>query len=99
MLGPTGTVGSLGAGPRPAGTSLHNSVTPSFSQSQASPVATFNRSVPLSSFDLPVAVSATHSSMPFSFVLVKQSRLPSGEKLMSPRLGLGGRTTLVSAPS
>ena len=59
----------------------------------------FNRSVPLTNLDRPVVVSATQSSMPFSFVLVKESRLPSGEKLTPPMFGLGGTATLISVPS
>ena len=72
---------------------------PSLSQSIGSPPVAFNRSVPLTSFAWPVAVSATHNSTAFSFVLVKESRLPSVEKLTFPMLALGGPVIFFSTPS
>jgi len=50
------------------------------SQSQGSPVVALRRSVPVSSLDRPVAVSAIHNSMPFDFVFRKDRCKPSGEK-------------------
>src|SRR5215510_13638617 len=99
MLGPVGTLGSAGAGPRPAGTRRHKRVMLSFSQSHGSPLAAFRRSVPLMSLDFPVDVSATHNSMPFSFVLLKETRFPSGEKLTPLILALGGTAIFFSVPS
>lgn len=54
--------------------------------------------MPLTSFACPVPESATHSSMPFSLVLVKESRLPSGEKLTPPIRAPAGTLTFFSAP-
>src|SRR6185503_8840474 len=99
MFGPDGTAGSAGAGPRPAGTSWHSSVVPSLSQSQGSPAAAFRRSVALTSFDWPVAVSATHSSIPFGLMFVKDNRFASGEKLTLAMLGLAGTVIFLSVPS
>src|SRR5436853_7185316 len=99
MFGPLGTAGSAGAGPRPAGTSWHMRLAPSFSQSEASPLVLFSLSEPVTNLDLPVAVSATQSSIPFSLVLVNERCLPFGEKLTSPRFAFGGTVTLISDPS
>src|SRR5436190_19707644 len=99
MFGPDGTVGSGGAGPRPVGTSSHTIVMLSFSQSHGSPVVALMRSLPVTAFAAPVAVSAIHRSMPFSFVLRNERCAPSGENLMLDRLACGGTVTFVSPPS
>ena len=57
------------------------------------------RSLPLMAFALPVAVSATHRSMPFSFVLRNARCAPSGENFTFDRLACGGTVTFTSLPS
>src|SRR5438093_502239 len=68
--GPTGTIGSTGAGPRSGGTISQMIVTLSCTQmhvsESCSEVAAFNRSLPLTIFACPVAVSAIHSWMAVS---------------------------------
>src|SRR5215813_4486974 len=102
MLGPVGTAGAAGAGPRPAGTVLQRTVMLSRSHSHGSDAAcapaAFRRSVPLISFAAPLDVSATQSSIPLSFVALKDSRAPFGEKCRFERLDWGGSATLVSVP-
>src|SRR5713101_6619381 len=95
MLGPMGTDGSAGAGPRPAGTSSQISVVLSCSQSQGSPMVALSRSVPLTIFALPVAASAIHNSRPLSFVFRNERRDPSGEKRTLDKFACGGTATFI----
>src|SRR6266446_111776 len=99
MFGPVGTIGSGGAGPRPAETSSQINVTLSCSQSHGSPVVELSRSAPLIILALPVATSATHNSMPLSLVLRNERCVPSGEKCTFERFGCGGAVILISLPS
>jgi hypothetical protein len=79
-FGPVGTVGAAGAGLRMEATIVQTKVLLSRSQSQGSPVVALRRSVPVIILDRPVAVSATHSSIPFVLVFKKERCDPSGEK-------------------
>src|SRR5437867_848246 len=97
MFGPDGTVGSAGAGPRPAGTSLQTSVALSGIQSHGSPVVAFSRS--LTDFALPVVTLAIHNSMSSLFVFRNASFEPSGENLTLEMFACGGTVTLNSLPS
>jgi hypothetical protein len=97
-LGPDGTIGSTGAGPRPAGTSSHTIVTLSRSQSQGSPVVALIRSAPVTAaLALPVDASAIHNSIALSFVCRHERREASGGASREP--ACGGIVTAASAPS
>src|SRR5947199_8110147 len=97
MFGPDGTIGSAGAGRRPAGTSLQTSVVLSGIQSHGSPVVAFRRS--LAAFALPVVTLAIHNSMPSLFVFRNASFDPSGENLTLEMFACGGTVTFTSLPS
>jgi len=97
MLGPAGTSGALGAGPRLATTKLQSNV-PSSTQSHGAPMAAFRLAM-VTDLARPVAVSAIHSSMPAGLVLVNDRRLPPGEKLTASIFAAVGTTTFVSLPS
>src|SRR5260370_13611760 len=99
MFGPVGTIGSGGAGSRLEGTSSQINVILSCSQSHGSPVVELSRSAPLIILALPDATSATHNSMPLSFVLRNERCVPSGEKCTFERLACGGAGTFPSLPS
>src|SRR5256885_2386740 len=71
----------------------------SCNQSHGSPVVEFSPSVPLIIFALPDATSATHSSMPLSFVLRNERCVPSGEKCTFEKFACGGAVTFTSLPS
>ena len=101
--GPTGTIGSTGAGARSGGTISQMIVTLSCTQmhvsESCSEVAAFNRSLPLTIFACPVAVSAIHSWMAVSVMFANARCAPSGEKRMFVRFAFGGTFTGVSLPS
>ncbi len=74
-------------------------MTLSRSQSHGSPVVALMRSAPESTaFELPVVVSAIHSSMAVSFVCRNASRDPSGENFTLEMRACGGTVTACSAP-
>ena len=99
MVGPVGTAGSVGAWPRPRGTSAQTIVTLSFSQSHGSPAVALIRSAPLTTaLALPVEVSATHNSTASLFVFRNASREPSAENFTCETRACGGIVTFVSAP-
>src|ERR1041385_5667173 len=98
-FGPVGTAASAGAGPRPGGTIVQTIVALSDNQSQGSPLAVFRRSSPLIKRALPVAASATQSSIPLALVFRNDRCFPSGEKRTCETLGCGGILTRTSLES
>ncbi len=109
-FGPLGTTGSGGSGPRFALMAWTRSVLLSASHCTVPPpgapprpaAACPNTSLTLTPsmrWVLPVAASPTQISIPFSVELVKTKCLPSGLQRAVLILGLGGRATLISAPS
>src|SRR6185295_11617587 len=80
IFGPGGTLGSAGAGPRLATTSVQMTTLLFASQSQGSPVAAFRRSRPLIIRARPFATSAIHNSIALGLVFRNDRRVPSGEK-------------------
>src|SRR5262247_745099 len=99
MFGPIGVFGAEGAGLRAAGTNSQIRVRLSCNQSHGSPEVALSRSDPVMAFARPVATSATHNSIPFSFVFRNESSVPSGENRTFEAFACGGMVTFVSLPS
>src|SRR5579875_284040 len=94
-VGPCGTRGSRGAGPRLAGTVLTISVLLSCSHSIGSPITALMRTFSILCV-LPVAGSPSQSSIgPAAVVLVKANCLPSGDQRSAPARAPGGSATLI----
>src|SRR5688500_5396758 len=98
MFGPLGTVGVASVAPRLEGTNAHRSDAVPAAHSHGLPSDALS-SAGVSALACPVAVSPTHSSIPFSRVCVNANRLPSGEKPTHANSGFGGTVTFFSEPS
>jgi hypothetical protein len=91
-IGPLGTAGAGGAGPRPDGTSLTSSRALSFIQSNGAPRTSLS-ATPSMRAARAVAASPTHSSTPSSRSTVKANFRPSFDQTGALRLVPAGSST------
>ena len=96
-LGPSGASGATGAAPRAAGTAAHSSARLSSNQLQPSERTPLTRT-PFTTSALPVARSASHSSMRSFCTAVNANSAPLGEKPIVPRLIAPGTVNVAPWP-